>query len=83
MNDTAVLANRIFHLIILTMIVLLTIGLVDTLARPALLFVAISPLVTWVLGKYYERSMILDADLVDPDTLRDLERENARLFFRR
>ena len=82
MNGTDLLANRLIHIAILTVVaVALVLYFADqpTIYR---LTIALSPLVTWMMGKYYERSIILQADLVDEEELRTLERNKASILFR-
>lgn len=81
MDLTDIGANRLLHLVILTVVVLTIVGIVDGLANPTAVYLAVAPIVTWMLGKYYERSIVLQADLVESETLRELEREKARFLF--
>lgn len=63
-------------LILLVAIILFGRGIV-----PQLEFVAaVGLIVAWLMGVSYERSIILEADLVDEDDLKQVERDRSTFF---
>lgn len=82
MELTDIAANRLLHIGVLTAIALVLLWMTEDFPVAYRFFVALAPLVTWVLGKYYERSIIIQAELVDVEELRELEREKARVLFK-
>jgi len=72
-------ANRLVQMAVLSAVALALLFLVRPQVSDAVAFVvAVAPLVTWVLGKRYERAIVLDAGLVDEEELSAAERAAAR-----
>ena len=81
MEALDVLASRFVHVVVLTAVCLVIIFLTGDLTREMRIFVGISPIAGWMLGKYYERSIILQAELIDSDELKELERSKTGILF--
>lgn len=81
MDTNDLIANRLIHVGVITVIALVALILTAELPTVQRVFLAVSPIATWVIGKYYERAIIVQAELVDLDTVRELEREKARFLF--
>lgn len=82
MDITDILAIRILHVVFLAVLAVGLLNLTDSFSVGYRVLFAVSPIVTWTLGMYYERAIILKAGLVDPETLSDLERKQASLLSR-
>lgn len=80
MQLRALLANRLAHVSILTMIVILLLITLRDLSPAIRTTVSILPILAWYFGLLYERALVLDNDLVDEDELKAAEREEATIF---
>jgi hypothetical protein len=76
-------ANRWLNMIVLTLLVLPFIAPEYIAWDPQLGPVAgLLPIAAWFLGVNYERSIILEAKLVDEEELRTVERKRASMWER-
>jgi hypothetical protein len=74
------LANRLVHSVVLVLMAALIIyGLPDSVPRHEIIFAAFV-VVAWMLGQRFERAIILDAELADPEDVREVEREASSFF---
>jgi len=79
--NTGLWANRTVHTIVLSVVgFALVVGLRDILGIYQAALVATAPLVTWTLGRFHERALIVDTGLVDEDQIREASRNRDGLF---
>jgi hypothetical protein len=79
MNVQSVLATKWFHTALLFGLVAVSLYGADI--HPMLgQFAALGPVVAWLLGLLYERAIILQAELVDREQLREVERGSGSMW---
>jgi hypothetical protein len=75
-------AKRWLHMVLLIVLTLAIIGpsFIEGFPELDLPVLGLAPVVAWMLGVNYERSIILEAKLLDPEELREVEYSRSSIW---
>lgn len=75
--NTEIWGNRWLHSLVLGLFgVAIVLTYRDTLGVGPVFVMAVGPIFAWLLGRFHERAVVIEAGLADEDELRDARRES-------